>query len=166
MLMLAHNVEMPSRWRMPSIRAQSTSEQAKDMGRALKAMRDARGLTQQAAAELMGVSRQTLQNYENGRAIILRIDVQTRLARALGGERDELLSHLEVIQGHGRVAMRADGAQEATRPYDVGLNGQAVFPLREGKVTVTFPENLSPEGFAELADYLALFLKTRAPKGA
>jgi hypothetical protein len=36
---------------------------------------------------------------------------------------------------------------------------QAAFPLAEGTVYLTFPENLTSDGYAELSEYLGIFLK-------
>jgi hypothetical protein len=36
---------------------------------------------------------------------------------------------------------------------------QAVFPLADGDVTLTFPSNLSSEGCQELRGYVEMFLK-------
>ncbi|HEX7887291.1 MAG TPA: LexA family transcriptional regulator [Phenylobacterium sp.] len=67
-------------------------EQAAALGKALKALRERAGMTQEAAAEALGVTRQAWQNYEaGGRNTILRTDLQERLASALGLERSDLL---------------------------------------------------------------------------
>jgi hypothetical protein len=36
---------------------------------------------------------------------------------------------------------------------------QAIFPLVDGQVSLTFPAELSSDGYAELSEYLAIFLK-------
>lgn len=36
---------------------------------------------------------------------------------------------------------------------------QSIFPLDEGDVTLTFPANLSSYGYAELKEYLDIFLR-------
>jgi hypothetical protein len=41
---------------------------------------------------------------------------------------------------------------------------RAVFALAEGDVTITFPEELSPESVSDLADYLEIFMK-KAKRG-
>lgn len=43
-------------------------------------------------------------------------------------------------------------------PPPIGTR-KAVFTLGEGDVTLTFPDNLSPEGYEELGDYLKIFLR-------
>jgi hypothetical protein len=43
-------------------------------------------------------------------------------------------------------------------PAAVGMR-QAVFTLEEGDVTLTFPDSLSAESYAELSEYLAIFLR-------
>ncbi len=62
------------------------------LARALKLLRESADLTQQAAADRAGITRQAWQNYETGaRQSILRSDKQDELARALGFSRETLL---------------------------------------------------------------------------
>ena len=159
---VAQNHVLPFRGRMPTnTREQTSAEEARTMGRAIKALREARSLTQQDAAEALGVTRTAWQNYENGRAVILRTDVQRRLLKALGSDEDELAAHVASIQSLGRRTGQVVAMPER---FDIQPRGQAVFPLSEGDVVVTFPPDLSNEGFAELAEYLNLFLKARGAK--
>ncbi|WP_293680059.1 hypothetical protein [uncultured Phenylobacterium sp.] len=55
------------------------------------------------------------------------------------------------------------GPPRAASPRE-GLAGsfvyaRAAFPLAEGTVYLNFPEQLTSDGYAELAEYLAIFLK-------
>lgn len=53
----------------------------------------------------------------------------------------------------------------ALEPMSAGFR-RAVFDLAEGEVTLTFPEELSPESVGDLQDYLAIFMKkTRREAG-
>ncbi|MFZ4605179.1 MAG: helix-turn-helix domain-containing protein [Caulobacter sp.] len=62
------------------------------LAKALKMLREQSGLSQQAAADQAGITRQAWQNYETGaRQSILRSDKQDELARALGFSRETLL---------------------------------------------------------------------------
>lgn len=142
---------------------QTPSEQARALGRALRALRDHQGLTQQEAADRYGVSRNSWIAYENGeRQLILRSDIQTRLAVALNCEREELMLQLAALTPIRQRPGVAGLGEVANRPFDLGPDRQqAVFPLAEGEVVMTFPADLSPAGVAELAQYLALFLKAR-----
>lgn len=132
----------------------SSAAQSRDMGRALKLLRERSGLTQDAAAARMRVTKTAWQNYENGRAIVLRSDFQQRAAAALGHDVEALMATLREVSGHPPPAP-VIGVAEPTSPF----MQQAIFPLREGDVTVSYPANLSPQGFQELRDYLDLFLR-------
>lgn len=135
------------------------------MGRALKALRESRELTQQEAADRAGVTRTAWQNYESGRAVILRSDLQRRLARSLGADEEELALHAESFRNIGRRSTAASlSAHDRAQSFDGLPRGQAVFPLAEGEVVITFPQDLSREGFAEMAQYLSIFLKGRGAK--
>jgi transcriptional regulator with XRE-family HTH domain len=141
----------------------TTREEAREMGEALKSLRTTRGLTQQEAADAAGVTRTAWQNYEGGRPVILRTDMQAKLARACGAERGELLMHLSSLQrGQRHSSEPPEPAPDAVAPG----RQQARFPLAQGEVVLTFPAGLTAEGFAELADYMALFLRNRTPPSA
>jgi len=130
------------------------------MGLALKRLRESRSMTQDQAAERMGVTRTAWQNYESGRAVVMRTDHQVKLAEALGAARADLLNELRKIQvGDGHSAMA--GVQDSGAIYAGPGRQQAVFPLDEGDVILSFPANLSPEGRQQLEDYLAVFLRRR-----
>lgn len=134
------------------------AQEAKEIGRALKRLREDAGLTQDAAAEGLGVTRTAWQNYEGGRAVILRTDLQARAAAALGRTRQDLLAALRQVQtGPTHSSGVAEGAAIFAGPG----RSQAVFPLDEGDVILSFPANLSAEGRQQLEDYLAVFLRKR-----
>ena len=55
----------------------------------------------------------------------------------------------------------SQGAPPAGKPPTPRTRSQrqAIFPVSEGDVTITFPAELSAEGFEELGQYLDIFLK-------
>lgn len=133
------------------------------LGHALRVLRTRQKLTQQQAADAMGVTRGAWQNYETGRAIILRTDIQTRLARALGTDRQELLLQLAAQTPSGQRP-QVSGLSDRDSPFEGPDRQKAVFPLPEGEIVLSFPTNLSPESFGEFSEFLALFLKSRRPR--
>jgi len=65
-------------------------------------MRTQAGLSQEQAAKNVDQTKQSWQNYEKGSVqAILRVDLQRRLAGALGGTRDDLIRLKEQIEGSG-----------------------------------------------------------------
>lgn len=147
---------------MPNDRSGKTSaEEAKEVGEALRILRERRDFTQEAAAEAMRVSRTAWQNYESGRAIVLRTDMQMRLAGAVGATREDLLAVLRELQrgSGGRHSALGGGMEETGAIFAGPGRAQAIFPTTEGDVIVSYPSALSPQGFRELGEYLALFLK-------
>lgn len=127
------------------------------MGRALKRLRESRGFTQEAAAEAAGVTRTAWQNYENGRAIVLRTDMQAKLALALDSTRQDLAAALRDLQrDEGRLAAR--GVEESAAVFAGPGRQQAIFPTADGDVIVNYPANLSREALAQLRGYMTLFL--------
>ena len=56
----------------------TSAEEAREVGEALRILRDRLDITQEQAAEAMGVSRTAWQNYEAGRAIVLRTRSEER----------------------------------------------------------------------------------------
>lgn len=162
--MIAVAYQTPSRFLgfMPTSPPSTTREQATLMGQALKALRLRLKIKQGAAADAMGITRTTWQNYENGRAIILRTDLQDKLAAALGSDREELLVQLAALTPHG--ARRHQGVGESgPRVFEGDPNTKhAVFPLAGGDVVINYPADLDAEGFEELKDYLDLFFKNRS----
>jgi transcriptional regulator with XRE-family HTH domain len=160
MLAVAATGPMPFRGRMsmdtPS--AKPPAQEARELGRALKTLRERRGMTQDQAAEGMHVTRTAWQNYESGRAIVLRTDMQARLAGALGARREDLMAILRDNQRMGG-SHSAVGLEEPGAIYSGPGRQQAIFPTSEGDVIVSYPATLSTKGYAELGEYLALFLK-------
>lgn len=78
---------------MPSEPRQLTAQQqSAAIGAAVKALRERAGMTQDQAGEALGVTRQAWQQYETaGKPVLLRSDMQDRLAKALGVTREDLL---------------------------------------------------------------------------
>ena len=144
---------------MSSDTALKTPEQeAQEIGEALRILRERLGVTQEAAAEAMEVSRTAWQNYEGGRKVVLRTDMQMRLAAAVGATRPDLLKVLKELQrGGGKHS--AIGVEEPSAIFAGPGRTQAIFPTRDGEVIVSYPANLSPEGFRELAEFFSLFAK-------
>lgn len=133
------------------------------MGQAIRALRMHRGMSQQSAANAAQVTKTAWQNYENGRAVVLRTDLQARLAKALGSDRRELMLQLAALTPAAeRSSVSSFGVQDTGPGLDPFLQ-RAVFPLREGEVTLTFPADLSAESFIQLESYLSTFLKARRP---
>ena len=163
MFAVAATAGLASRRRMPDDKtfARTPAEEAKALGRALKRLREARGLTQDQAAEKLGVTRTAWQNYEGGRSVIMRTDLQSRLVRALDASVEDLLGMLR-HEAHGHSAI---GVSEAAAIYSGPGRRQAIFPLDEGDVILSFPANLSPESREQLEDHLAAFLRQRRRGG-
>lgn len=136
------------------------ADEARVFGRALKALRERQGLTQQEAADRMGVTKTAWQNYEAGRPVILRTDMQARLTEALGLDRSELVFQAVALTPPDSRPALSSGPEPTGRAPGVA---QAVFPLREGPVTLSFPTELSAESFAQLEAYLTTFLSARRP---
>lgn len=136
----------------------TSAQEAREVGDALRALRERRGFTQERAAEALRVSRTAWQNYESGRPVVLRTDMQLRLAQALGAKREDLLAILREQQG-ATASHSAFGVEETGMLFSGPGRQQAIFPLSEGDVIVSYPAGLTPDGFQELNDYLELFLK-------
>lgn len=147
-----------------SVRTKPPSEEAVAIGRALKVLRERQGHTQSSAAEAAGITKTAWQNYENGRAIVLRTDVQQRLAKALDSDRSELLKILSALTPSAeRNQLSTLGVAEPSHAFDDAQVKRAVYPLREGDVTITFPADLSAESLDQLEQYLTLFIRARRP---
>jgi transcriptional regulator with XRE-family HTH domain len=136
----------------------TSAEEAREVGRALKALRERAGLTQDQAAENLRVTRTAWQNYEAGRAIVLRTDHQARLAEALGCRREDLLHMLRQLQ-RSEGGLSGYGLEETGVVYSGPGRHQAIFPLEEGDVIISYPAALSPASRAQLREYLALFAR-------
>jgi transcriptional regulator with XRE-family HTH domain len=144
----------------------TATDEAKALGLALRSLRMKRNITQEAASEAMGVTRTAWQNYENGRAVILRMDLQASLAAALGATREDLmLERNRIAIGAVRATRSPSGfAEEGPPPPVFGADLRtASFPLPEGEVTITFPASLSPDSFMQLEGYLEVFLRANRP---
>ena len=163
MMAVAEHQVLPFRWRMPTKRNDPpSSEELQLVGSAIRSLRKQMRKTQDEAAKLAGVTRNTWQNYENGdRQAVLRSDLQRKLALALGADEIDLKLHIAAAQT--LAGYSAPPIPDAPRQAESSAQprGRAVFPLAEGDVTLSFPPDLSTEGFQQLADYLSLFLKQR-----
>lgn len=143
------------------------------VGQAIAALRITKGLTQDEAGARSRppMTSQHWGNHETGNVRgIHEPPVLRKLLDAIGATQEELDRELMRQDAVGPAASRMSHmsrelsgfGESAGRPFDVGIR-EAVFPLRDGQVTLRFPADLSPGGFKELADYLAVFLKTNAP---
>lgn len=95
------------------------SQQAIDLGRAARALRERAGMTQEDVAERMGVRRQAVQNYEAGlRQAILRTDVQDRYALALGIRREDLIRERDRLNGLPANDGRPNALPQPALPAD------------------------------------------------
>lgn len=104
-------------------RQPTTQEQARAIGAALKALRDRADLTQEQAAERMGVTRQGWQKYEaEGKPVVLRTDMQDRLAAAIGLTREDLLRERD--RQAGSEPSQHNSVSEAGRVYELPVLGR------------------------------------------
>lgn len=136
---------MPSDPHPPTTpRARTPQEQAVAIGRAIRALRERAGLTQEDAAEALGVRRQAWQNYESGaRQTVLRTDLQERLAAALGLERADLLRERDRQAGVPGAA-NDRGFPEEPSPQELEVlgrvkasaSGPQVYDISEPESTV------------------------------
>lgn len=113
------------------------------MGRALRALRERAGLTQDQAGEALGVTRQAWQNYEGGaRNTLLRTDLQERLAHALGLERADLIRERDRQAGVGPSEPRTHDADHGPQELEVlgrvkaSPSGPQVYDINEAESTV------------------------------
>lgn len=95
---------------------------AKALGQALKSLRSRAGIKQTAAAEALGVSRQAWGNYEAGRDVVLREDIQEDLAKAIGVTRDDLLRERDRLTGGGLGSQ--DNAPGGSNVYELPVIGR------------------------------------------
>lgn len=94
------------------------------MGRALRALRERAGVTQEAAADAMSMTRQAWQNYEAGnRQTILRTDMQDRLATALGLTREDLARERD-RQAGVEPEPASFGVRESAQVYQLPVLGR------------------------------------------
>lgn len=139
------------------------------IGLALKALRDARGITQSEAAarSVPSVTSQYWGMYERGLVKKLRSPaLQRRLLAAIDASYEDLQQAMAELQAEGadsptpsRLKAIAGGLSDQPSQRQTAVK-QAVFQLSEGQASITYPSNLSAAGFQELAAYLSLFLKT------
>jgi transcriptional regulator with XRE-family HTH domain len=135
----------------------SPAQEAREIGRALKLLRTRRGLTQDQAAEALQVTRTAWQNYESGRSVVMRTDMQQKLSAALGANRNELLACLREVQEG--PSHSASGAAETGAVYSGPGRLQAVFPTADGQVIISYPEAWTAKGRRQLKAYLEAFLE-------
>lgn len=110
-----------------------TIPDARDLGRALGKLRRRANLTQTEAAERHGVTPQAWQRYEAGnRQAVLRTDLQARLARAVGSNREELVKEAARVAGGAEddeletpEPARPLGFQETAAPFVLPVTGRA-----------------------------------------
>lgn len=90
----------------------------RDIGKNIRALRERRGMTQEALAEALFVTRQTVSNYETGRSRP-DIDMLLKIAQTLDADMNHLLYGLPPEEDRRRGYMR----------LAVGLGGAAVLIL-------------------------------------
>lgn len=116
---------MPTDSRIPAPRTVPPSEQAAALGAALRALRERAGLTQEAAAAKLSITRQAWQNYESGaRPTLLRTDLQDRLAGALDVTRADLLRERDRQAGLPPPAANDRGWDEGGATYELQVLGR------------------------------------------
>lgn len=143
----------------------TTDEDALRIGRAVARLRERRGMTQEAAAAA-AQPQMTFQYWgmhERGQVPgIYKTERQRQLVQALDltlqDLADELSGEADGDPGQDRLARMA-------RELNGGDIKRAVFPLQDGEVVITLPANLTPAGFKQLSDYMAIFLRSSAPEG-
>lgn len=138
-------------------------------GRALGRLREMKGHTQESAAEACTptMSSQNFGRYEiGGAAGITDPLTRRRLLASIGATEEEFQTVLEEIGGQeprsarlARMATAAGGVAEAGLPFSADRR-QAVFPLSDGDLVVSYPRNLSPEAKREMKRFLELLLAT------
>lgn len=143
----------------PDTHKKTPEQEAQEIGDALRILRERKGVTQERAAEEMEVSRTAWQNYEAGRKVVLRTDMQMRLAGAVGASREDLLSVLKELQRGESRHSAINSVEEPQAIFAGPGRTQAIFPTRDGDVIVSYPAQLSPEGYRELAEFFGLFAK-------
>jgi len=103
----------------------TASAAAKTVGAAIRALRERAGITQGAAANAIGLTRQAWQNYESGaRHSILRSDLQDDLARALAIKREDITREVDRrngVSGHGEMP---GGSTRTTVSYELAVLGR------------------------------------------
>lgn len=77
----------------------------RDIGRNIKALREKKGMTQEALAEALFVTRQTVSNYENGRSRP-DLDMLVNIAQVLDADVNQVLYGLPAGQDRRRMVIR------------------------------------------------------------
>lgn len=163
MLAVATNTVLLSRQRMRQpTHLKGSSQESREIGEALRSLRDAKGLTQDEAAGRMGVTRTAWQNYEGGRSVVLRTDQQSRMAAALGATREELMAVLRRITDGQHSAL---AVHEPATVFAGPGRAQAIFPTGEGDLILSYPAALSAGSKRQLKSYLSIFLTQLEERG-
>lgn len=124
---------------------------AKALGQALKSLRARAGIKQTDAAESLGVTRQAWGNYEAGRDVVLREDIQEDLAKAIGVTRDDLLRERDRLTGG--TSQSSDAPHVAGNVYELpvvgrvraGPAGPQIYNSDEGEQTVDLSWMFGPD---------------------
>ena len=111
----------------------------------LIALRVNQRMSRAELARRAGVSYDSLNKYERGEVDQPRGKMLQKLAVVLGTTEQEL-----------RYGFDAETNTEAM-PFN--KNGTAIFPTKDGSVTVSYPENLTPDSVRQLRQYLEIFLQ-------
>lgn len=77
----------------------------RDIGKNIKALREKKGMTQEALAEALFVTRQTVSNYENGRSRP-DLDMLVKIADVLDADVNQVLYGLPADQDRRRTVIR------------------------------------------------------------
>lgn len=110
--------------------------EAARLGAALRRLRLRYDLSQAKAAELANTRQQTWQRYEAGaNDAMLKVNLQRRLAEAIGGDHEEFLLELANLEAPAPVKRAHSGFGEHRRgPYEVPLGGH----MRAGPLNVIY----------------------------
>lgn len=146
----------------------------KRYGVALALVREAHNQTQDSASAACDpeMTSQNWGRYETGSAAGITDPVVRRgLLEAIGADEaefqttlanlpaDDDLPALSKGRGIGSRMARLAGAVTATNPAPISPDRrQAIFPVRDGEVVITFPRHMTPEGRREMKQYLELLL--------
>lgn len=126
----------------------SPHQQAVAIGDAVRSLRERVGLTQEAAAEAMGVTRQAWQQYETmGKPVVLRTDMQERLAQALGVEREDLIRERDRQSGGSTPSSPAPSPDGGAKIYELPVLGR----VRAGAAGPQIYDIQEPESFLDLS---------------
>ncbi len=143
------------------------------LGRALALLRDREGLTQAEAAErfakVIGKDDFTPQawgQYEAGKPKrMFYPEVQAQLAEVVGSTVEELLDERDRLREIAEISPVQErvGVREPVRLFEssskASARQQAIFPLPEGDIVLSYPAVLSEQSKRDLADYLKIFVR-------